>query len=271
MPKRGLGLECYGIPGIGKTMWALQWPKPLYCFSIYETGYDDFEYMGKVPQGCVGFNPETYETLINLLNNVLRSDVKSRPATIVIDTVSGFQQIFFNYLIRRDIPQTKTQTFEESEANFWAYYKGPRQEAPTFMPQFTSILTSLLNLGVHVVLLGHRKGDTEENVSGADYKRAVIDMDEGIRNCLNKWAPNILYMNLNTSIATATKTSGYGQNTVILEGKASQVADRIIFTSTNPQNDAKNKLGLPSIINMGNSPEEAFAAFWQHVPQPYKE
>lgn len=269
MPKRGLGVICYSIPGIGKTTWALQWPKPLYCFSIFETGYDDYEYMGIVPQGCIGFNPDTYETLISLLQNALRSDPK--PKTIVIDTVSGFQQILFNYLIRRGIPQTRSQTFEEAEASFWAFYKGPRQEAPTFMPQFTSLLTSLLNVGIHVVLLGHRKSDTEENVAGADYKRAVIDMDEGVRNTLYKWAPNIIYMNLNTSIATATKTAGYGQNQTILEGKASSMADRIMYTSTNPQNDAKNKLGLPSIINMGPSPETSFAAFWQHVPQPYKE
>lgn len=268
MPKRGLGVLYYTIAGFGKTTWALRWPKPLVCFSLQETGFDDYKFLGEIPEGCTGLSPSSYESLWNLLVGIQKEPTFK---TVVIDTLSGFQQMYFEHLIKQGMKNTRSGTQEESEANFWAFYRGPRMEAPNSLVPFLSLITALLNQGVHVVLLGHKRNDVEENVAGADYKKAVVDIDEGIRNVFIKWSPNIFFGTLNTSISQATKTSGYGENTMILEGKANAIADRLMYTSTNSQNDAKNKLHLPTIIQMGNSPDEAFNNFWKHVPQVYKD
>ncbi len=267
-PKRGLGVMDYGIPGIGKTKWALEWPKPLYCFSLGETGFADFEYTGDLPPGCTGFTPPDYESFYNMLVQIINS--KEKPRTIVIDSVSGFQQMFFDWLITSAVKNNQFASIAESTQKFWAYFKGPRAEAPNAVPQFTAILSAFLNSGVNIVLLGHKKNETEENEAGADHMKAVIDLDVGIRNCFYKWAPNIFYMTLNATITTATKSGGFGANQTILEGKTSGVAERWMYTSTNPQNDAKNKLNLPSIITMGQSSKEAFDNFWKLVPAVYK-
>lgn len=265
---RGIGILPYGPTGIGKTHWSLLWPGPLLCVSLIETGADDLKYVGDVPEGVHLMNCDTFSNLMSVLQQVLTNPTFR---TIVIDSLSGFQQIFFEHLIRSNIPQTKSQSYKQAEQEFWAFYRGPRMEAPNAMVPFTSILTSLLNQGINVILVGHKRNASEENVAGADYKRAEIDMDEGIRNCILKWAPNVIYMSMEPNISSVTKSAGYGQAAVATEGKTELMGNKLIYTSTNAQNSAKNKLHLPSIIPIGPSAKETFDTFWSYVPEVYKQ
>ena len=263
---RGLGIVTYGPTGIGKTHWSLYWPKPLLCINMHETGYDDLVIHPGVPEGVTGITNNEFPQLMDTLMSCLQNPTFK---TIVIDSLSGFQQAFFEHLIKSDIPTTKSQSYKEAEAAFWAYYKGPRKQAPNAMPPFTSLLTALLSKGVNIVLIGHKARDTEPNEAGADYRRAVIDMDEGIRNCILKWAPNIIYMSMQPNIVQTTKSAGYGSSATTIEGKTDASGVKLIFTQTNPQNDAKNKLGLPYFIPIGASAEETFNKFWSLVPKAY--
>jgi hypothetical protein len=266
MSKRGLGLICYGPTGIGKTHWGLWAPRPGLCLSIEETGFDDFAYIKEPPtEEWTGLNVSDYSRLYQVLQEVLANE---HFKTILIDSLSGFQQIFFEYVIQQNV--TSTRTYEQAQNDFYAYFKGPRKEVPQRMPQFTSLLTSLLNAGKNVFLLGHKQSDTEQNEAGADYKRAEIDMDEGIRNCFLKWAPNILYMSIQPNLTQVTKSVGYKNNPTITEGKTDSLGTKLIYTSTNPQNSAKNKLHLPPIIPIGSSAQETFDNFWKLVPEVYR-
>lgn len=262
---RGLGALFYGIPGIGKTTFALQAPKPLTCISIHETGFDDLEAIGDVPEGTTGMDVTKFESLLMILDMFIQAT--NAPKTIVLDTLSGLQQIYFEWLIQRAYSAGLAHSLEDAKKNFWAFYKGPRMEAPSEFPILTSRLTSLLKKGTHVFLLSHKRVDIEEDVVGPDVKKAVIDMDDGIRSSIQKWAPNILYMTIAPTITTVTKT---GPNQSIVEGKAAMETNRIMFTTTNPTNDAKNKLKLPTVLSLGKSPQEAFGNFWNLVPDSYK-
>lgn len=264
---RGLGILAYGIPGVGKTHWGLWWPRPGLCCSLDETGFDDFSYIKEPPtEEWTGINIENYEQLSNILQGALTSP---HYKTILIDALSGFQRIYFDYLIRRDA-QLGGKTYEQAYKEFYAYFKGPRKEAPQSITPFLSLLTSLLNAGKNVVLLGHKLSDTEQNESGADYKRAEIDMDEGIRNCFLKWAPNIVYMSIQPNLTQVTKSIGYKNAATPIEGKTDAIGSKLIYTSTNPQNSAKNKLHLPPIIPIGSSAQATFESFWKLVPEVYK-
>ena len=263
---RGLGILCYGLPGIGKTHWSLLWPKPLLCLSLHETGFEDLQVVGDVPEQTTGLSPKNYPQLLEITKQCTGSF-----KTLVIDSLSGFQQMFFDYLIESNIPTTKSQSRKEAEEKFWAFYSGPRLQAPNAVAPYTALLNSLLNAGTNVVLVGHKRNISEENVSGADYRRAEIDMDEGIRNCFLKWAPNCIYMSMEPNISTITKSTGYGAQQVATEGKAESLGNRLIYTSPNCQNSAKNKLKLPQFIPMGNSAQETFTNFWTGVPPVYKE
>jgi hypothetical protein len=264
---RGIGLLTYGPTGIGKTHWSLLWPGPLLCISMVETGADDLQYIGDVPPSVTLLTADKYSNLIAILDQCMAQPTFK---TIVLDSLSGFQQIFFEHLIQCNIPTTKSQTYKQAEQEFWAFYRGPRMEAPNAMVPFTSKLTAILNQGVNIVLIGHKRNASEENVSGADYKRAEIDMDEGIRNCILKWAPNVIYMSMEPNITQVTKSSGYGANASPTQGKTELLGSKLIYTCTNAQNSAKNKLHLPAILPIGASAQETFNTFWTLVPEVYK-
>lgn len=272
-PTRGLGIIIYGIPGIGKTHFSLFFPGPLLCISILEPGgfrelkqiSDEFSH--DVPDHCTGIEVEKFMNLYGSLQQVLQQPYYK---TVVIDSLSGFQQIFFEHLINSNIPQTKTQTYKEAEQTFFAFYNGPRVQAPSALAPFLSVLSSLLNAGVNVILIGHKRNSNEENVSGPNYRKADIDMDEGLRNAITKWCPHVLYMDLQPSPTEVLASTGYGQNKEATKVKTGYSSNKLIYTTTNPQNSAKNKLKLPELIPIGASAQETFDNFWKYVPNCYK-
>lgn len=239
---RGLGQIICGTPGIGKTTFALEFPKPVTCISMHETGYDSFEAQGEVPQGCQNVNLTDYEQLCTFIE-------KSTQKTLVLDGLRGFQQVYFAYL-------TKTH-FEGSSSKFNAYYTGPRRIGVDNLPYFLSLLNIKLAKGTHLVLLSHSSTDKVTNATGKDYQRATIDMDDGIRDCFLAWSPNIYYMSLETDITSEKAT--------VLSAPT-----RLMYTSLSLAHCAKNKIGLPQFISMKNSPKEAFDAYWKLVPPVYK-
>lgn len=256
---RGLGLVFYGGEGIGKTGTALQLSilGPLTCFSIGESGFEDLEVVNEVPQGCINVNIDTWESLMANIKKI-------KEGVIIIDSLSGLQKILFDYVCRT--------AYGNDWEKFTSYWKGQRVDAPVFLDNFLNYLDSLRVKGVHVVLIGHMITATETNTLGADYLSHVIDMDQGdrggVRSCITKWAQAVIFMNIDVAITRATELA---KDKTVIEGKAKDDDNRLMFTTKAPGHSAKNRLQLPSIIPMGESAKEAFKNLWNHMPKAYKD
>jgi hypothetical protein len=256
---RGLGLVFYGGEGIGKTGTALQFSHlgPLTCFSIGESGYEDLETIGEVPQGCENLNIETWEQL-------LQNTKKIREGVLVIDSLSGLQKILFDYVCR--------SVYNNDFDKFSSYWKGQRVDSPVFLDNYLHLLDAMRHNGVHIILIGHMVTTNESNTLGADYLSHVIDMDQGdkggLRSCVTRWAQAVLFMNIEVAITRATELA---RDKTVLEGKAKDDDNRLIYTTKAPGHSAKNRLKLPEIVPMGESAQEAFKNLWSHMPQIYKD
>lgn len=256
---RGLGLVFYGGEGIGKTGTALQLSilGPLTCLSIGESGYEDLEVVDEVPQGCTNINVDTWESLMANIKKI-------KEGTIVIDSLSGLQKILFEYVCRT--------VYGNDWDKFTSYWKGQRVDAPVFLDSLLSYLDTLRARGIHVVLIGHMVTTTEANTLGADYLSHVIDMDQGdkggVRSCITKWAQAVIFMNIDVAITRATELA---KDKTVMEGKAKDDDNRLMFTTKAPGHSAKNRLKLPEIIPMGESAKEAFKNLWSHMPAAYKD
>lgn len=243
---RGLGLLIYGMPGIGKTSFALQFPKPLTCLSIKETGYDDLELIGEVPEGCENVEIEDWEELLSFSK-------KCSDKTVVYDSTSGLQQILFEHVI--------AETYEGDAARFSSYSQGPRIDAPVAMSELESHLNYMRSKGTNVILLGHMKTEDMPNSMGPNYMSHVLDMDKGIRGLLTKWAQATLFMSVDIEQQQAVR-SHKGQ---VISAKAKDVDDRLMHCQNAPGHIAKNRLGLPPYVSMGHSPKEAYENFKKKV------
>lgn len=245
---RGLGLIIHGPPGIGKTSFALQFPKPLKCLSLHEAGYDDLELIDEVPEGCTNINCEDY-------NEFLRELQSGDAPTKVVDSTSGLQQLLFDHVCEKE--------YGGDFDAFLAYYKGPRMSCPRYVAKLETVLENLRRQGTNVIFLSHSKVETVRNPDGLDYNSISLDIDEGIRSTLIKWSQSILYMTMSTFEERITKEKG-GK---AIEAKMSNEDRRVIRCSQSLTYTSKNKLKLPPLIPMGANAQETFARFRSKLPQ----
>lgn len=252
MPVRGMGMIFYGTEGIGKTTFAMQWPKPLSFISLGESGFEDFKSLGEVPEGINDFSFDNYAAFSRYILNCTDQ-------TIVVDNLSGFQPMFYQHIIDRD--------FEGLAKKFFAFTQGPNQDAPKEMVTFESLLNIKRNQGKHIVLLAHAGISKAVNPLGADILTYTLELDKGIRARFLKWAQATIFMNQEIDIGIVTEATKSG---TILEGKANDSQVRMMYTRKSMVHSAKNRMNLPPFINMGNSPKEAFDNFWKAVPDQFK-
>lgn len=250
---RGLALVAYGSDGIGKTSWALRFPKPVVCLSCKEEGYADLMLIDDVPQDCENINITDYSQL-----NANIREIES--GTIVIDSTSGLQGLIFEYVC-----QTQHKGNWYNFTNFW---KGQRIDCPPVLQETLDLCNIAREKGVHVIFLGHMATESQPNSFGADYLSHVILMDDGdkggIRSTLMHWAQGVLFMTINIDVDRTTIADKTTKLT--LEGKAKDKDTRIMYTTKSPGHNAKNRLNLPPIISMGESADEAFSNFWKRLP-----
>jgi len=254
--KRGLGFILIGDPGCGKTSLALQFPKPLHCLSVKESGYDDLDMADDIPQGCTNENVADYTQLVSAIQTCAAK-------TLVIDAISGFQELFFEYLIK--------EHYQGKRKEFYAYYQGPRQHAPQVMIHVTQALDNLRTRGINVILIGHTKVEAERTSMGADVLISTLDVDLGIRNSFLKWSQATLFMTKQYNIDIGTASIGRGDNIRIIEGKAAHTTPRIMYCQQGGGHVAKNRLNLPEVINLGKSATESYLALYNNFPTKIQE
>lgn len=266
---RGLGLLCYGTEGVGKTSFALQAANYLgetHIISCKETGALDL-----LETNLDNFNKDNIKlvTETTRYEDVINGLAKPFPLTIIDGAgSSGLQQLLFDYVCRKDYNGTW-----EGKDGFNSYWKGQRVSSPPHLRQLMDKVDFYRSEGRHFIFIAHAIVERVTNELGADYLISAPDLDQGntdgCRSVLTKWAQAILYMTIDINIATATKREQYTE--VTLEGKAAQNTARIIYTTKGPGHSAKNRLGLPEIINMGKNSKEAFENFFKCLPAIYKQ
>lgn len=256
---RGLGLIIYGDKGIGKTSFGLEFTKPVRVISVNETGFEDLDDAGLTPEGCESVNLSTWPELLKEIRE--STDVK----TVVIDSLSGISQ-----LMKEDILAKLYTDANNPLQAYGSFSDGARNHEPTWIGRLETICTSLRGKGVNVILIGHTSIEKSKNIIATDYQSAVINMEKWPRAVIEKWAQAILYMTMDFKVRTTKKWKDTPTEAKAVVGLDDAV-ERIMYTSKHPSHDAKNRLGLPTYISMGSSPQEAYNNFVEVLPPKIKE
>jgi len=256
---RGLSIIAYGTEGVGKTSFALQFKKELLCLSINENGFDNLDLVGDVPPNCDNENIDTFPQLINAIRKA------KDYSTLVIDSVSGIQQIAQGHVIQQHYSDKN-----DPQQSFASFSEGDRKHVPLYMEQLCNELTLLNTRGVNTVLIGHVKNETVKNPSGTDYNAAVLDMEQWGRGVLTKWAGAVLYMTLDMEVMV-TKTWKGKPTEAKAQNDLLEASDRIMYTTRHPSHSAKNLYKLPPYISLGDSADEAYGRFLKALPQKIQE
>lgn len=240
----------HAVEGWGKTSFAAQIPGVLFLQTRSETGLETLIDAGQLPE--IPHLPEinTFPELIATIDMLTNEEHPYK--YLALDVVNGAERLCHEEVCRRDFNNDWT------DKGFMGYMRG----FEIALADWTDFLVRLDALRfkrrMGIMLLCHTKITTFKNPEGPDYDRYQPDMHPKTWSLTNKWADVILFGNFETAVAGGTVGEGTKQGR---KGKGTGGSFRMLYTERCAAYDAKNRLGLPPEVEMGNSPIEAWANF----------
>lgn len=236
----------HGAQGFGKTSLAAYSNAPIFGMTRGETGLRTLIDSGQLPP--TPHFPEL-ETWGDLLAAVKFLRTEEHPyKTFVLDTANGAERMLHEYVCARDYGG------DWGDSGFGSYQKGLEVSLADWR-LFQNELDKLrTEKGMTIFFLLHTKIKTFKNPNGADYDRYAPEMGDKTWGLTKGWLDCILFGNFEVVVKTGNKIADSSK-----KGKAAELSQRIIYTnSNNPTFDAKNRMGLPDEVEMGDTPEQGW-------------
>lgn len=243
----------HAVEGFGKTSLATHAPKPIFMQSRGETGLETLIESGQV--GPTAHFPacETWEDARAQIRFLIEGEHQFK--TLVIDTVNGMERLMHEYVCIRDFGG------DWGDKGFGGYMRGYEVS----LAEWRLFLNELDELRavkkMTIFILAHTRVKTFKSPDTADYDRYMPDMHEKTWGLTHKWLDAVLFGNFEVIVQQ-------GRNgDVTKKGKGTAGNVRILYTQRTAAYDAKNRLGLPEEIEMGNSATEG----WNNLMRAIRE
>lgn len=254
---RPFAIVAYGPPGVGKTSFLAGFQQDCKVGIFHdpkEEGILDLIEYGQCPEPSVVEEFDSFEGLIDIAVRVSQGQYDID--IMGIDSLTGVERLCFEYHCNEYFDGDWTKN------GFYSYQQGPKNAAKTDWPRFLDAMDLVRSSGVNVMLLGHSHTKNYNNPEAENYDRYTPYLDKEIWSSCNQWAQAILYLNYDVQLEKARGESKKKANT--------DRDDRFIYTEWSPVFDAKNRMGLPPIIEMGDSGDEAYLNFKKAVENTRK-
>ena len=243
----------YGVPGVGKTELAAQYPKCLFICSPGETGISKLMGAAAVKEtpwieltNKVVDNKEVHDVwpdLLSLLDQLATETHQHE--TLVIDCIDGIIECLRRQVLEVDFKGNDGK----KEGGYDHFGAGTTKLLGYVVTELVPRLEKVKSKGMRVILVAHSELYLHQNPEGADYmKYRPYGMPEKVTNRLFGWSDMVLFLH---NEVYAMEGEG------IKKGKATG-SSRKIRTVDMPLAFAKNRSSLPQDIDMGNSGREAF-------------
>jgi len=236
----------YGPPGVGKTSFAANFPKPGFIIDPKEEGIRTLTEFKRVPEPVFVEEVGSFNRTLDFAEDIASGSYDVE--TAVFDSLTGFEQLVFAHHCEEHFDG------DWSAKGFYSYQQGPKNAAKTDVPRMLDALDSIRDAGINVILIAHSQVKSYNNPEGADYDRFSVVCDKETWNQVFRWSKAVLFMNYIVELESAKKTGP--------RRKAKLEADsRGIATEWSPAFDAKNQYGLEPFIDCGGDSAEAFENF----------
>lgn len=234
---------CFGPPGVGKTSFCCEFPEVGVLYDPKDPGIENLVECGLCKKPVFTEQIDSHPALLERLESLATGRRQIR--TLVLDSLTGYELMAFMYHC--------DQNYEGNwgKEGFFAFQQGPKAAAKSDIPNILDALTLVGANGINVWLVAHAQVKTFQNPEGPDYDRYTPYCDKETWAQVSRWASMILFYNWYYDI----KKEG-------AKNKADSESERrLIYTTRTAAYDAKNQYGLPSVIEAGESGEDAYNNF----------
>lgn len=233
----------YGVSGVGKTsMWSFL-PKVGFLFDPRDEGIEDLVRFGQCPEPHWQAQASDWDDTKRLLSEVANQE--HGVEHLVVDSLTGFELFCFRAHCAENFGG------DWSKEGFLAYQQGPKNAAKTDWPEFLDLLDDVRRSGISVVVIAHSQVKPFNNPDGENYDQHMPYLEKDTWQQTHRWAKAVLFHHI--EVALEKKGTKW---------KARQdVSDRCIYTEPGPTFVAKNRWGIATRIDCGNSPRESYDNF----------
>ncbi len=211
----------YGPEGIGKTTLAAQFPEPLFIDTEGGTAHMDVSRIDSI---------KGWDELITTINEVAATEGVCK--TLVIDTADWAEQLAIGFICSK---------YKKNGIEEFGYSKGYVYLAEEF-GRFLAALDKVIAAGIHVVVTAHaamRKFEQPDEMGA--YDRWETKLTKKVAPLLKEWCDMLLFCNYRTYVI---------QSDNAMEKAKATGGKRVIYTAHHPCWDAKNRHGLPEMVDM---------------------
>lgn len=236
----------YGVPGCGKTTFAAGSPDPV--FIAVEDGIGLLD----VPNWSVS----SYSEIMEAIGSLYTEEHDRR--TLVIDTLDWMEPL----VQRETMSRNGWDSFDQP------YGKGPAAALLVWREFMEGIRALRDEKKMTVVLIAHEKISRFDSPETDPYDTYGLKLHDKAANLVTEQADIVGFVNYRVSI----KQTDVGFSKKV--SRAVGGAQRVLYLEERPAFLAKNRFGMPSSIDLPSqpeawrSPENIWAAFSRHLPNP---
>jgi hypothetical protein len=234
----------YGTPGIGKSTFGSQAPRPI--FVPTEDGLDEID-CEKFPLAA------TYDEFVAALK-----ELRSQPhdyETVVVDSLDWLERLIFD----RVCAEFGVANIEKADGGYAKGYI----HALTWWREVLDLLNALrLQRHMVVLLIAHAKVERFEDPEAPPYDRHSPRLNKHAAALVTEWADAVLFAT--RKMRTQSDDAGFGRKRTIAHAVGKDGGERIVRTVGGPTCMAKNRYRLTEELPLSWS---AFiAALSNHQP-----
>ena len=233
---RPLKVVIYGTEGIGKSTLASKFPDPLFIDVEGGTSQMDIRRVQK---------PDTWDGLIGLVAEIAKADGICK--TLVIDTADWCETLCVEHICAK---------YNQKSIESFNYGKGYAMLGEEW-GRLIAAMNAVIAAGIHVVVLAHaRQRKIELPDQAGSFDHYELKLTRQVAPILKEWSDLLLFCNYETFVITTDSNT-----------KKATGGRRVMYTSHSPVYDAKNRHGLPEVMDLDYS---GIAHLFSDAPKPRK-
>lgn len=206
----------FGLPGVGKTSWAAQFPKCLIIDLEKGSHHLDVDRLDNI---------DSLDAFRSLIDELVISDHKYQ--TIAVDSIESLELLICDWVCK----EGGVETIEKYEGGYGKGYQRSRE----IMREIMGSLRKLTDKDITVILVGHSQvkthNDPAENTS---FDRHVMRVNDKMGAVIRDLSDNVFF-------------ACHKVNTYKDQGKVRAISDgeRVLRTEWRASFDAKSRMNLP--------------------------